>query len=53
MSENDVIKMNTDTKLTDSKGTPINVTTPKPEYLVETFSLRESENDSEIITGDK
>jgi len=53
MSENDAIKMNTDIQLTDSKGVPINVVTPKPEYLVETFSLKESENNSEILTGDK
>lgn len=53
MSENDVIKMNTDTQLTDKQGNPINIKTPPPEYLVETFSLKESNNRSVVTTKDE
>lgn len=51
MSDSDIIKMNTDIKLTDSNGDPISVTTPQPEYLVETFTFDGiTRNSSEIIT---
>lgn len=54
MSDNDTIKMNTNIKLTDSNGNPISVTTPQPEYLVETFSFNGlTRNNSEIMTGDE
>ena len=38
MSDNDIIKMNTNIKLTDGNGNPIPVVTPQPQILVETFS---------------
>lgn len=47
----DVIKMNVTTQLTDSNGQPIQVNTQQPEYLVETFSFKDSNSKSEILTG--
>lgn len=34
----DIIKMNTDIVLQTDEGTPIEVKTQEPEYMVETFS---------------
>ena len=54
MADNDIIKINTDIKLTDSNGNSIPVVTPQPEYMVETFSFNSSTNNKpEIITGDE
>ena len=39
MSDNDIIKINTNITLKDSNGNTIPVTTPQPEILVETFTL--------------
>ena len=55
MSNDDVIKMNTDINLTDSNGNPISVNTQTPELLVETFAwdgVERNNNSSKIITGD-
>lgn len=51
MSDEDIIKMNTDINLTDSNGKPISVTTPQPEYITETFNFKPKMNSSEIITA--
>lgn len=54
MSDNDIIKIDTNITLKDSNGNTIPVTTPQPEILVETFTFNGSNyNPSEIITGDK
>lgn len=47
---NDIIKMNTNTTLTDSNGNPIQVNVPQPEYITETFNFHP--NNSHIFTGD-
>lgn len=40
MADEEIIKMNTDIKLTDANGNPISVTTPPPEYITETFNFK-------------
>ncbi len=52
MSDEDIIKMNTNINLTDSNGNPISVTTPQPEYITETFNFKPSINQNEIFTAD-
>lgn len=47
---NDIIKMNTNTTLTDTTGKPIQVNVPQPEYITETFNFHP--NNSQILTGD-
>jgi len=50
---NDIIKMNTNTNMTDSNGQPIQIKVPQPEYITETFNMHSDIiNDSIIITGD-
>ena len=50
----DEIKMDITTQLTDRTGQPIEVKTQQPEYLVETFSINDTNNSSyEIITENK
>lgn len=50
---NDVIKMNTNTAVTDSNGQPIQIKVPQPEYITETFNMHsDTNNDSIIFTGD-
>lgn len=46
-NNNDIIKINNDTKLTDDNGKPIQINVPKPEYITETFGRRR--NDSQVI----
>lgn len=46
----DIIKMNTNTTLTDSNGNHIQVNVPQPEYITETFNFHP--NNSQILTGD-
>ena len=50
MSDDDIIKMNTDIELTDSNGNPITVTTQQPEYITETFNFQSKTNSNNIIT---
>lgn len=52
MPDEDVIKMNTNINLTDSKGNPISVTTPQPEYITETFNFNPSMYGNNIFTAD-
>lgn len=55
MPNDDVIKMTTDIKITDSTGNTIPVKTQSPEYLMEMFTLNSSKqnsNTSKDITGD-
>ena len=53
MPDEDIIKMNTDINLTDNSGEPIQVNTPRPEYIIETFNMHQNGTDSStIITGD-
>lgn len=52
MSDDDIIKMNTDINLTDINGNPIQVTTPQPEYITETFNFKPGMKQNEIFTGD-
>ena len=40
MPDDDIIKMDTDIILKDSSGKPIQVETPKPEYITETFEYK-------------
>ena len=47
---NDVIKMNTNTAVTDSNGQPIQIKVPQPEYITETFDFHP--NNYKIFTGD-
>lgn len=47
---NDIIKMNTDINLTDCNGNPIQIETPRPEYITETFDFHS--NNQKIFTGD-
>lgn len=50
---NDMIKMNTNTTMTDSNGKPIQIVVPQPEYITETFNMHSNtNNNSIIITGD-
>lgn len=44
--------MNTKINLTDVNGDPIQVTTPHPEYITETFNFKPGMNLNEIFTGD-
>ncbi|MCM1416377.1 MAG: hypothetical protein NC430_10695 [bacterium] len=56
MSNEDIIKMNTDINITDSNGNPIQVNTQSPEFLTETFAwdgVECNSNSSKNITGDK
>lgn len=49
---NDVIKMNINTTITDSNGQPIEIKVPQPEYITETFNIHPNIiNDSIILTG--
>lgn len=52
MSDEDIIKMNTDINLTDINGNPIQVTTPQPEYITETFNFKPRMSQNEIFTAD-
>lgn len=49
---NDIIKMNTNTIVTDSNGQSIQIKVPQPEYITETFSMHSNtNNNSQIFTG--
>lgn len=50
MSDDDIIKMDTDIHITDSNGNPITVSTIQPEYVTETFNLKPKTNLTNIIT---
>lgn len=52
MPDEDIIKMNTDITLTDTNGNQISVTTPRPEYITETFNFKPRMNQNEIFTAD-
>lgn len=47
---NDIIKMNTNINITDSNGNPIQIDTPRPEYITETFEF--NPNNYKIFNGD-
>lgn len=47
---NDLIKMDTNTDITDSNGEPIQIKVPQPEYITETFDFHS--NNHPIFTGD-
>ena len=47
---NDIIKMNTNTTITDSNGQLIQIKVPQPEYITETFDFHP--NNHKIFTGD-
>lgn len=50
---NDIIKMNTNTTVTDSNGQPIQIEVPQPEYITETFNMHSKTiNNSIFFTGD-
>lgn len=38
MSNDDIVKLNTDIQLTDKSGNPIEVNTPDPEVIIEMFT---------------
>lgn len=44
MSDKDIIKINTDIKLTDAQGNPIEVVTPSPVGINEIFSFHGSQS---------
>ena len=44
MSDDDIIKMNTDINLINNNGEPIPVSTPQPEYITETFNFKPTSN---------
>lgn len=48
---NDIIKMNTNTTVTDSNGQPIQIVVPQPEYITETFD--DHSKNFRIFTGDE
>lgn len=50
---NDIIKMDTDTNMTDCNGQPLQIKVPQPKYVTETFNLHSNIiNDTIIFTGD-
>ncbi len=57
MSNDDVVKMNTDIQLMDVNGSPIIVNTQQPECLTEMFSwdgiTRDGNQSPKIFTGEK
>lgn len=44
MSDDDIIKMNTDINLTNNNGESISVSTPQPEYITEAFNFKPTSN---------
>lgn len=48
---NDIIKKNTNTTMTDSNGQQIQIKVPQPEYITETFD--DHSKNFRIFTGDE